>query len=456
MHFTKSTKAVLLALLLSPALAPIIATADTISDLDQYFQSLYPATEPGATIAITRDGEVIYRKAFGMADLENDLANQPEMVFRLGSITKQFSAVAIMMLEQEGKLKLSDSITMYLPNYTPPSTTITIEHLLTHTSGIPNYTSLPGWMESKIRMPLNDEEMMAGWMDLPLEFEPGSKWAYSNSAYYMLGPIIEKASGMPYDKFVEERIFKPLGMNHSYYDHSQRLIPNRSRGYDKNPEGGFLNTTYLDMGQPGAAGALASTVDDMAKWDAALYTDAILPQSVLERMWTSYNLTDGSKTGYGYGWAVGEHNGHRIISHGGGIPGFRTEGFRLPDEKIYVTVLSNGAANGPDVAATAAVKAMLEEPYNIATVELDAEALAPYVGIYQGDDSKPHPVTIENGKLALELAPGAKFPLNALGQHRFVVPNSTMEFEFVAEEGQITGLNMLRLGWEPDRYQRVQ
>ncbi len=422
---------------------PLTAAADTISDLDSYFQRHYPADEPGATIAIIRDGEMVFSKAFGMADLENGIANQTNMVFRLGSITKQFTAVAIMMLAEEGKLSVDDDITQHISTYTPPSSTVTVEHLLTHTSGIPNYTAIPGWFDVKIRVNLSVEQMMDEWEDMPLEFEPGSKFNYSNSGYFMLGAIIESASGMPYDQFIDERIFKPLGMTTSYYDHSAQIIPNRSRGYEQAPDGTFRNASFLDMGQPYAAGSLASTIDDMAKWDAALYTDVLLPQSVLQKMWTSYKTTDGSETGYGYGWSVGEHNGHKIIAHGGGIPGFRTEGFRIPAEKLYVSVLSNGAAVGPDIPAQAAVKAMLEEPYEVVAVELDRADLERLTGVYRGENDEARNVRLKDGELVFEAAAGFNIALIPLGTHRFGSKSFAGQFVFTEENGKITQLEMV-------------
>jgi D-alanyl-D-alanine carboxypeptidase len=422
---------------------PLTAAADTISDLDSYFQRHYPADEPGATIAIVRDGEMVFSKAFGMADLENGIANQTNMVFRLGSITKQFTAVAIMMLAEEGKLSVDDDITKHLSTYKPPPSTVTVEHLLTHTSGIPSYTAIPGWFDKKIRENLSVEEMMDAWEDLPLEFEPGSKFNYNNSGYYMLGAIIESASGMPYDQFIDERIFKPLGMTTSYYDHSAQIIPNRSRGYEQAPDGTFRNASFLDMGQPYAAGSLASTIDDMAKWDAALYTDVLLPQSVLQKMWTSYKLTDGSEAGYGYGWFVGEHNGHRIITHGGGIPGFRTEGFRIPEEKLYVSVLSNGAAVGPDIPAQAAVKAMLEEPYEVVAVDVDSADLEKLTGVYRDEDDVARSVRLKDGQLIFEAGPGFNISLIPLGSNRFGSKSFAGQFVFTEEHGKITHLEMV-------------
>ncbi len=456
MKLNHRSAGVLLVLTLLLAGLPGMVLADTLSDLDSYYQELYPADEPGATILISRDGNAVYRKAFGMADIENGIANQTNMVFRLGSITKQFTAVAIMMLEQEGKLKVSDDMTKYLPSYTPPPSTITIEHLLTHTSGIPSYTGLEGWMStSKIREKLSVEAMMDEWEGLELEFEPGSTWKYNNSGYYMLGTIIANVSGMGYDEFIEQRIFEPLGMNDSYYDHSELIIPNRARGYQRGEDGELQNADYLDMGQPYAAGSLASTVDDMAKWDVALYGDAILPQEVLQRMWTSYVLTDGSETGYGYGWSVSEHNDNDVISHGGGIFGFRTEGMRLPEQGLYVSVLSNGASASPDLAAIAAVKAMLEEPFRVVPVDVELSELEALTGVYRGSDDSLRNVTLEDGQLMIEVFPGFKLAGTPVGGNRFQMQDTAFEMVFGGEHGDIEHMEMQRVGWVSQRSMRT-
>ena len=199
-------------------LTPLTADADDTAvaeALERHFQESCRADAPGAAVIAVQDGETLFRDACGLADLEHGIPLAPDMVFRLGSISKQFTAVAILMLEQEGKLEVSDEITRHLPDYPTHGETITVEHLLTHTSGIPSYTGLEGWMAEKIRLDLDDEEMMEGWKDLPLEFEPGSRFAYNNSGYFMLGSIIEAISGMEYGAFIEERIFKPLGMTSS-------------------------------------------------------------------------------------------------------------------------------------------------------------------------------------------------------------------------------------------------
>ncbi len=436
-------------------LLPQMVGADTISNLDSYFTSLYPPNEPGASILIVRAGKPVYRRAFGLADVENDIMNQPNTVFRLGSITKQFTAVAIMLLEQEGKLKISDDITKYLPTYTPPASTVTIENLLTHTSGIPNFTDMEGWREVKVRRKFSVDEMMGQWESLPLEFKPGTKWKYSNSGYYMLGAIIEKASGMPYHRFIEERIFKPLGMNDSFYDYSERIIPNRARGYQWGDDGELRNASYIDMSQPYAAGALASTADDMGKWDTALYTDALLPQETLRRMWTSRKLSDGSDTGYGFGWMVGEHNGHRVIRHGGGIFGFSTEGIRLPDQSIYVAVLSNGASSPPDVAAVAAAKAMLGEPFRDSATKLSVAVLRRYIGEYVEADGRVRRIVLDGDRLVIETPPRSRMAMIPLGSDTFALAGSAARVVFGGRRNMISYLELITFGKRAQRLTRI-
>ena len=346
-------------------LTPVAACADNAvaEALERHFQESCKADAPGAAVIAVQDGETLFREACGLADLEHGIPLAPDMVFRLGSISKQFTAVAILMLEQEGKLEVSDEITRHLPDYPTHGKTITVEHLLTHTSGIPSYTGIEGWMAEKIRLDLDDEEMMEGWKDLPLEFEPGSRFAYNNSGYFMLGSIIEAISGMEYGVFIEEKIFKPLGMTSSYYDSETRIIPKRVHGYGPAEGGeGYVNAPFLDMDQPGAAGGLMSTVDDLARWDASLYTDQLLPAAARGRLWTSYKLTDGEETGYGYGWAVGEHGGKKIIHHAGGIFGFSTNAIRIPEEKFYVAVLANGGPLAPGQVSEQAARVFLGEP----------------------------------------------------------------------------------------------
>ena len=320
-----------------------------IQTIDKLVQETYQSTEPGATVILSKNGKTIFRKGQGMANLELNVPIQPNMVFRLGSVTKQFTAVAILMLSEQGKLALGDPLTKFLPDYPTHGHHITVEHLLTHTSGIKSHTDMPE-MWSSARKDLSVQELIDFFKYQPMQFAPAKRWAYNNSGYILLGAIIEQITGCSYEQFIQQNIFEPLGMEHSYYDNPVRLIPHRVAGYDKSQEG-YVNADYLSMTQPYAAGSLASTVDDLALWDAALYTDNLLNQDTLQRAFVASCLSDGTSTGYGFGWEISEYAGHCLVEHGGGIHGFRTHTIRLPDARVFVAVLSNNSEVAPDVLA---------------------------------------------------------------------------------------------------------
>ncbi|MGH8598969.1 MAG: serine hydrolase, partial [Gammaproteobacteria bacterium] len=317
----------------------VAAQSSLTAAIDEMLAKEFKANEPGAAAIVVKDGKVVFRKGYGMANLELGVAIEPDMIFRIGSVTKQFTAVATLMLAEQGKLSLTDEITKFLPDYPTQGRKITIEHLLTHTSGIVSYTGLPEW-RPQMRKDVTLDEMIAVFKDKPMEFAPGERWNYNNSGYVLLGAVIEKASGMKYADFVEKNIFAPLGMKRSFYDSTSRIIPRRAAGYSKGKDG-YVNAEYLSMSWPHAAGSLISTVDDLALWDAALYTDKIVKQESLKRAWKAFPLNDGRPAKYGYGWGLSTMEGHPAIGHGGGINGFTCDALRLPDDRVYVAILTN-------------------------------------------------------------------------------------------------------------------
>ncbi|KRD62458.1 serine hydrolase [Flavobacterium sp. Root935] len=290
------------------------------------------------------NGKVIFKKGFGLANMEWDVPNQPDTKFRLGSISKQFTAFLIVKLAEEGKLKLDVPITSYLPDYPKENGgKITIHHLLTHTSGIPNYTSAPNFFKDKARNPYTPEEFVKTFSSLPLEFTPGEKFNYSNSGYFLLGYIIEKISGKTYEQYLQEIIFTPLKMVNSGYDHSDVILKNRAAGYEKQGKK-IVNAAYLDMSIPYAAGSLYSTVEDLYLWDQALYTNKLLSEKSIESLYKPYIKAWGGF--YGYGWSTyeapnGQNSKLNIIEHGGGINGFNTVISRIPADKNLVVLLNN-------------------------------------------------------------------------------------------------------------------
>ncbi|WP_289663377.1 serine hydrolase [Flavobacterium panacagri] len=293
---------------------------------------------------VAENGKVIFKKGFGSANMEWNIPNQPDTKFRLGSISKQFTALLIVKLAEEGKLKLDVPITTYLPDYPKENgDKITTHHLLTHTSGIPNYTDSPNFFKDKARNPYTPEAFVKTFSSLPLEFTPGEKFNYSNSGYFLLGYIIEKITGKTYEQYLQEVIFTPLKMVNSGYDHSDVILKNRAAGYER--KGKLItNAAYLDMSIPYAAGSLYSTVEDLYLWDQALYTNKLLSAKSMESLFKPY--ISAGRAFYGYGWFVDEvNNGDKgklnSVGHGGGINGFNTIISRYPSDKNLIVLLNN-------------------------------------------------------------------------------------------------------------------
>ena len=316
------------------------ASAQSLPDrLDQLFAAAFPSGAPGATVIITQGGATLFRKAYGQAQQAPHLALEPGMPMRLASVTKQFTAVAILLLADEGKLSLDDDITRFLPAYPTHGNKITIAHLLTHTSGIADFTSLPGFAAIENR-DLGVAQVIDFFKDAKPAFAPGQRWDYSNSGYVLLGAIIEKVSGQPYADFLAERIFTPLGMQDTAYEGRERSARRRVEGYHRGLFGGFKPAPAISMSVPYAAGALVSTVDDLARWDAAVSAGKLLKPASWQRAFTPCHAANGP-CDYGLGWSIGSLLGHVTQGHSGGIPGFSTHAMRVPDQQLYVAVLAN-------------------------------------------------------------------------------------------------------------------
>jgi CubicO group peptidase (beta-lactamase class C family) len=297
---------------------------------------------PGVSLAVMKNGEIVMAKGYGLANVEHQVPVKPETIFQSGSMGKQFTATAIMMLVEEGKLSLDDKITKYFPGGPEAWRNITVRHLLTHTSGMGDYPD-----DFDLRRDYTEDELVQRIKTVPLAFQPGEKWSYSNLAYVMLGVLIHKVSGKFYGDFLQDRVFKPLGMTTARVISEADIVPNRAAGYrivngelkNQNWVSPTLNTT--------ADGALYLTVYDMAKWDAALYTEKLLKRASLEQMWTAVKLNDGKTFPYGFGWALGEVHGHHIIEHGGSWQGFKSQISRYVDDKLTVVVFANQARANP-------------------------------------------------------------------------------------------------------------
>lgn len=344
--------------------APVIAQskAEKIDEL----MGLY--TEYGqfnGSVLVAENGSVLYSNGFGFANMEWDIQNKPNTKFRLGSITKQFTAMLVVQLAEQGKIDLQANVSTYLPNYPKASgEKITIHHLLTHTSGIPNYTSFRNFMRGHSRDFYTPDEFVRMFADSTLEFVPGEKFAYSNSGYFLLGVIIEKVSGTSYEQLLQENILTPLKMEDTGYDHFGTILPNRASGYEKRGEA-YVNADYLDMSIPYAAGSLYSTVEDLFIWDQALYTDQLLSAEFMDLMFKPY------LDGYAYGWGVGievigkNNDSLLVIRHGGGINGFNTLISRVPADKNTVILLNNTGGAALSNMNVAISSILYEQPYEL-------------------------------------------------------------------------------------------
>jgi CubicO group peptidase (beta-lactamase class C family) len=327
-------------------------------------------------VLVAVDGKPVLRQGVGLAERELGVAATPQTKFRIGSITKQFTATAILQLQEAGKLSIDDPISKYYTDAPAAWSKITLRHLLTHTSGIPTYTALPNFFEKEARQPHTPEELIKLTRDKPLEFEPGSKFAYDNSGYILLGYVVEKVSGQRYADYVQQHIFTPLGMTSSGYDDSDRVIPGRAQGYARGPDGAWRNAPFLDMSVPYAAGSLYSTVDDMLTWDQAIYAARLLKPESLKAMSTDY----GHK--YGFGFQIDQKWGQDRVWHNGGINGFTASFQRYPTARVTAVALNNEGSPATDkLAADLAGLCLGAEVYPKQAAESPA-ALAHYAGFY--------------------------------------------------------------------------
>ncbi|MFZ2491929.1 MAG: serine hydrolase [Thermoanaerobaculia bacterium] len=330
----------LLPLVIALAIAIPLHAADKKVEIDSLLAKYQEYGRFNGSALVATDKGVILAKGYGKANFEWDVPNAPDTKFRLGSITKQFTSMLVMQLVQEGKIDIDKPMTAYLPDYRKETgDKVTVRHLLNHTSGIPSYTGMPGFMRDKTRDPYSVDDFVKKYASGDLEFEPGSKYAYNNSGYFLLGAILEKVTGKTYEQLLTERIFKPLGMKNSGFEHWSEILPKRASGYHKGPSG-LQVSPYLDMSIPYAAGSLYSTVEDLYTWDRALYTDKLLDPKLKEQLWKP-GLSD-----YGFGWVIRnqkltDEKSVGIVTHGGGIFGFNTLHVRVPADKTLIVLLDN-------------------------------------------------------------------------------------------------------------------
>ncbi len=425
------------------------------SDVDALIAEAYPKDAPGVSILIAKNGKTIYTNSSGMANMELNVPLNSNSVFEIGSITKQFTAISILMLQEQGKLNVTDNITKYIPDYPTNGKTITIHHLLNHTSGIKSYTSMPSFRASA-RKDMTPTELIDVFKNEPMDFDPGEQYRYNNSGYILLGHIIEVVSKLSYAEFIEKNIFKPVGMTSSYYGSMKKIIPNRASGYSK-PGNNYVNADYLSLTLPYAAGSIMSTVGDLLKWQNALSANQLVKRSTLEKAINGSSLNNGKKINYGYGFIAGDLNGSPTIEHSGGIFGYSTNGIYFPKEDIYVIGLVNCDCSSASrivnkVAATAIGKPFHHKKNAVA---LNETQLKKWVGAYQYENNVVRYVTVSEGKIYSQREGSDKIEIYPTSENTFVFDGSTTSYIF-AMQGNKKEATMIvngekRLGKEIDK-----
>jgi len=408
-----------------------------LARMRQIVQSYVAANQFMGTVLVEKNHDALMDSGYGYANLEWQIPNTPDTKFRLGSITKQFTAASILLLEERGKLHTEDLVKQYIPGAPAAWDHVTIASVLTHTSGIPSFTEFPDYHAHEVTT-MTPEQLVAWFRDKPLDFQPGEKWHYSNSGYALLGYLIEKISGKRYQDFLQENLFTPLGMTSTGYDSHTAVIAHRATGYTPGPNGP-TNAGYVDMSVPFSAGGLYSTTHDLLRWEQGLFGGQVLSAASLKKMTTPL------KENYAFGLTARTTNGHRVISHGGGINGFNTELAYYPDDSLTVVVLGNlnGSAPG-DIAAKLAAVARGEPvilPSERKAVTVAPSILAAYVGTYELAPTFSIVVTLEGDQLMSQPTDQPKAPMFAESETRFFLKVVDAQVEFVKNDtGRVTNL----------------
>jgi len=407
--------------------------------VDATFKDVTRDGWPGAAVLVARNGKILFQHGYGLANLEHRVPVTPETKFRIGSITKQFTASAILKLREQGKLELDDKLSKFIPDF-PRGDEVTIHHLLTHTSGIHSYTSKQGFLET-VPLFIEAEDLIQSFKNDPYDFDPGKKWSYNNSGYFLLGYIVEKVSGRSYEDFLRANFFDPLGMTNTGVHHGREVLAHEAQGYAY--EGGTIKKALnWDMSRAGGAGSLYSTVGDLYRWNEAVFNRKVLSEASLNTAFTpvktAENQNETIEEGYGYGWGIGKLRGLRQIHHSGGLNGFLSDLARVPEEKFTVVVLANASPPPPPGLEPAALANEIAQlylaeklewrPTILANKSVSTQALDACTGRY--DYGGPIlTVTREGARLFAQLSGQGKYE---------IFPKSETEFFWQVVDAQVT------------------
>lgn len=416
--------------------------------IDNFILNNYNKYAPGCAVLVAKKGDVIFEKAYGTANLELNVSMKPEMVFRIGSITKEFTSVAILQLVEKGKIALTDSIQKIIKDFRFKGKTITIEHLLTHTSGIRGYEQLDAKIPNVMRVDFNPKIIVDSLNNLSLEFEPGTRYNYSNSNYYLLGYIIEQVSGKTYQQYLAEHILKPAGLTATFYDSPTQIIPNRASGYSFSDDK-YWNADFISMSLVYSAGALVSSVSDLFKWHQALNNGTLLKKETFQKATTPYQLSSGNRSEYGFGFFIRNENGIQSIGHGGAIDGFRAVTIYYPEQDIYIALLCNSDRDNFMELFDNIRNPLLGNAFQSSYKDLKISdaILDSYIGTYKFMEDTTQSIKIykQDGRLYGELSNGTGNNMALLAQSEmlFYLPDVRRiptTIEFIKKYGKVTGL----------------
>ncbi|HMQ68675.1 MAG TPA: serine hydrolase [Ignavibacteria bacterium] len=428
---------------------------NAIQYIDSLANAFYPSAEPGLSLLISKNGIPLFVKTYGLSDIKDQDPITADNVFAIGSMSKQFTAVGILMLANEGKLNLSDNIKIYLPQYNTHGKEITIKQCLTHSSGILSFTEKEGF-DSLFTMTLSKDEMIGFFENDDLLFEPGSDFSYSNSGYLILGMIIEKISGMDYNDFIRKNIFEPAGMTNSYFYGEENMIPVKAIGYDGRDSSTYKETSQFYNGWTKGAGNIKSCVNDLLLWNNFLINGKLIPEDLIQEAFTPNILSGGVNSNYGFGWNVTMLENKKIIRHGGAINGFLSDAVYLPEDKIYIVALSNNTGKSPGkLMDNIVLKTLNLTGADPEIIAYDKNSFDQYEGSYEiqreggrlmknfSKDKQYRFIFEENDSLKLQRTGGGLFTLLQYGKDKFFIESSDKRFEFIRDNnGNVSALEV--------------
>ena len=407
--------------------------------LDELIPKRLTEIAPGCVVMIVKKDKIIYRKAFGSANTELNISMQPNMLFRTGSMGKQYTAIAVLQLVEQGKIGLQDSMQKYIKDFPSKGYTITIENLLSNTSGIKDYLSEIS-NPSKEKETYTPKDGVDFIKDAPLNFKPGSNYQYSNSNFYLLGYIIEMVTGKTFEKYLQENVLDKADLKNTFYIHTEKNIPNMPQGYSKF-DGKIEKATLQPIDIMYSAGGLISNVDDIHKWHQALYNQQLVKKETLQKATTPFKFPDGTFSEYGYGWFVKNIDGSKTIEHSGSTDGFQSDEIYMPNENAFVVALYNCYEADMDwqVLTNDIARVALGKPLNN-EVKVKEDVLKNYIGTYEVNlNNVNHKliVTFDDGRLSIEASnPDDRLPkvfLYAKSETEFYIKEAPLRFEFVKD-----------------------